>query len=39
MLEIPSGLVIVTIPDEIRLGGATTTSSTVDPAAPSTSEG
>ena len=26
MLEIPSGLVIVTIPDEIRLGGATTTS-------------
>ena len=27
MLEIPSGLVIVTIPDEIRLGGATTTSS------------
>ena len=39
MLEIPSGLVIVTIPDEIRLGGATTTSSTLDPGTPSTSEG
>ncbi len=39
MLEIPSGLVIVTIPDEVRLGGATTTSSTIDPATPSVTEG
>ena len=39
MLEIPSGLVIVTIPDEVRLGGATTTSSTIDPGTSSVTEG